>query len=212
MQRLPGDDAAGRPVGPIAHDRPARCRQVHANLVRAAGDQLAGHDRTAIGARQHVVAGFAGRAVGARHDPAPIAGVAPKRFLDRSRRRPRDALHDGQIFFAHAARVRVPLHGRVCGRRQRHQHQARGVLVEPRQHAGARRRAVPEPPQHRVQHGLRRVLVGGVHHDAGRLVDRQQVLVFEQDVERELFGCWRRAPRRAIRHGDDHDRSLGQRL
>ena len=67
-----------------------------------------------------------------------------------------------------------------------HHHQAGGVLVQPVHDAGARQfgqlRVVV---QQGVEQGAGGVARAGVHHQAGRLVEHQQVLVLVHDGERD---------------------------
>ena len=66
-----------------------------------------------------------------------------------------------------------------------------------------RSRPVARMPQQGVQQRAGRVLVGGMHHHAGRLVEREQVIVLEEDVEPDVFGRHLAPARLALRRERD---------
>ena len=47
---------------------------------------------------------------------------------------------------------------------------------------------MPAPAKERVHRSARRVLIGWMHDQAGRLVEDEQILVFVHDVEAHVLG------------------------
>ena len=84
-------------------------------------------------------------------DAAAVGEIACKRERDGPARRLGCALHDGQILFVDAAGTLIALHRRVDLGHQRHDDQARGVLVETRQDARLSACAAAHAPQHDVE-------------------------------------------------------------
>jgi hypothetical protein len=79
-----------------------------------------------------------------------------------------------------------PLHG---GARARHDHQPAGVLVEAVHDAGPRQQARARVAgQQGVQQRAAPVAGRGMHHQAGRLGDHQQVPVLVHHVQRQRLG------------------------
>ena len=90
--------------------------------------------------------------------------------------------------------------------------QPAGLLVEAMHDAGARLaadlRKLGEAVQQRVnQRAAIAIVVGraraGVHHHAGRLIDDGEVVVFVDDVERNIFGHGAQRRRRGVAHDGD---------
>ena len=79
-----------------------------------------------------------------------------------------------------------PLGGTVGLRGEGYQHDAGCVLVQP---GDDTRSGIEESMgKNPVEQGAGDIAVRGMNHDPGRLVDGQQPRVFEQHVERNLFG------------------------
>lgn len=94
-----------------------------------------------------------------------------------------------QVFALHLARGNGAHQGVHGGSALGHQHQARSVLVQPVHDAGTRqagRRGVVR--QQTIEQGAAPVPRGRVHHQAGRLVDHQQMRVFVQHDQRHGLG------------------------
>ena len=96
---------------------------------------------------------------------------------------------DGLIDAADAARLEL---GNQIGVRFQglgHHHQAGGVLVQAVHDAGARHIGqMRHVVQQRIEQGAVLVAGGGVNHQAGRLVDDQDMVIFIDDVQLDVLG------------------------
>ncbi len=103
--------------------------------------------------------------------------------------RHRRPVHHGQILAFDAARLQLFDQG-VVGAQAAGDHQQAGrVLIQAVDQAGARQqRQLGGVMQQRVDQGAVAVAGGGMGHQAGRFVQRQQILVFIADIERNVLG------------------------
>ena len=192
--RRQADDPA-RPaasVGVVPDHRVPDGREVHANLVRAPAVQVTTEQVGRHEARQPRKVG-ARRAPGCHHGhPQAVVGIASERLVHRDRvvgeMPPAEGgvpSHDPPLGDGLAQHPQRPV-------RLGHDHQPRGVLVEPVNQPGSLlTRPVGErlpAPLQRVHQRPRPVARRGMHHHAGRLVDDQQRLVLERHRQGNLLG------------------------
>ena len=166
-------------VDRVADNRPAARGEVDADLMRAAGDQAAAQQRQAGGGRGHAREPLES-ASGSRRRRCADATTrrwSPRSFASRRSIRPRAtfdaAVDDREVVLlgcpATPSRAAAP---RASPRSWRRRRRPRSAC------RGGRRATAADPagqsarvPQQRVQQRAGGVLVGRVHHDAGRLVD-----------------------------------------
>ena len=221
--------AAAPAVERVAEQRPAGVGDVDPDLVRAPGRQAAADQRAPpTEALDHAPVGDRGlarlildenflrwvgwRPYSVRIVPSSVggAGATTARYsrTTPSAAGPRPAAPASLFRLNAAARAEV---GRlVLG----HHHHARGVLVEAMDDARPDRAAdagqlAPAVVEERVDQRARGVARRRVHHQARRLVDRDQVGVLEQHRQREVLG--RHVDRRR-RVEDHHDLVAGAQL
>jgi hypothetical protein len=196
----------------IADDRPAARREVHADLMRAAGDEAAPDERQADGGGGHPRDPFepceaGGADVRRSDDPARIAAILGEPQIDLAACHVDAAVDDGEIVFL-GGRGRRALERGVDRRGLGDDDDAGGQLVEAADERGPlRSRPAARVPQQGVQQRAGRVLVRRMHHHAGRLVQREQVFVLEEDVERHVFGRHLTAPGDALGREETATRS-----
>ncbi len=181
-------DAEAAAVGLVADQRVADMSHVHADLVGTAGFQLHPHMGVRAEALEHtVVADRRLAAVGDCHALAHAAVAADGR-VDLAT----GSHHTNHDAFINAAdRALLQLVDQVGLRLQGlgHHHQAGGVLVQAVHDAGARHvDDVGHMVQQRVQQGAAGMPGSRVHNQAGRLVDHQDLVVFIDDVQRDVLG------------------------
>ncbi len=166
----------------VAGDRPPACRQVHADLVHAAGHQATNEKGRATTARQTLELSQAfcpDRRRG--HHATSIAGIAAKLEGDPPARHVHAAVHDRQVVFLRDEHRSLQLCVHVGP--LRHDHHARCQLVEApddRRSPGCRPRSPVR--HHTVEQRSGRMVVCRVHHDARRLRHGQEVFVLVQDL------------------------------
>ena len=182
---------------------PAR-RKVHSDLVRAPGVQGAAQAAEGIrpqeqlDIRRRVLAGGDHRHADAR------LRIAADRRIDAQRAPRHRAMGDREVFAMHVARRDGAHEGGHGLQGLADHHQPRGVLVQPVHDAGTRqRRRARIARQQAVEHCARPVAGRRMHHQAGRLVDDQQVLVLEHHRQRHGLGAKRLALRRRHQLDDD---------
>ncbi len=200
--------ARGTTVQPVGQQRVAEVRQVHSDLVRAAGVQRALQRADARAHPQAAHIGACRLAAGAHRHAQPGRRVAADRCVDRLLGRRHCAVGQCAVAPLHLARGDRPHQRRDRRRRLAHDHQAGGVLVEPVHDAGARQRRgagmVREQP---VEQRARPVARGRVHHQSGGLVEHQQVLVLVDDRQRHRLR--REGPALGGRHQFEFDLLAG---
>lgn len=171
----------------IAHQREADMGHVHANLVSTAGFQLDPHMGVRAEALEHtVVADRRLAAVGDGHALTHTA-VAADRGIDLATGG-HHANHDALIDAADLAGLHLlnQLGLRLQG--LGHHHQARGVLVQAMNDTGTRHvDDVWHVVQQRIEQGTAGMAGGRVHNQARRLVDHQDVVVFVDDIQLDVF-------------------------
>ena len=98
------------------------------------------------------------------------------------------AVHQRQILTPRAARLQLPHQMRLRLRSFGDHHHPAGVLVEPVHDAGARHiRQRGRMMQQGIEQRAIAIACTGVNDEPRRLVDDQQMLVLEDDVERNVF-------------------------
>ncbi len=98
------------------------------------------------------------------------------------------AHHHGQVLAVHVTGGQLLDQCGLRFQRAGHDHHAAGVLVQAMHDARARQhRHRRVAVQQRIDQGAAVVAGTGVHDQADRLVDHQQVLVLEQHVQRDVF-------------------------
>ena len=198
-------------IGLVAQDRMPDVRKMHADLVGAAGFQRAGEQarhRLAVGAGKtlqqlpmgdRVAPAFAHRALVAR------MRVAFERGVDDAARPVGHAPDEGKVAALQWALGFVGELRRQCTVRLiglGHHHQPAGVLVEAVHDAGPldaadAGQAVAAMRDQRVDQRALGVAGGGMHDQAGRLVDHDERVVLVNNIERDIFARSVWAPRAA---------------
>ena len=186
------------PVLGVAGDGVADRLQVHADLVGAARVQPQAQQRVR-GERaieREVGAGLARKVAADRHARAH-GRVAPDRRLDRAAARARATLDQREVFALDLPRGERLLQQPVGLLGAGDHEQARGVAVEAVHDAGALRIAARGDAGEQLRERALAVPPRGVHHEAGGLVDDEQVLVFVGDREWPSAGSPPSVPRRS---------------
>ena len=175
------------PVHQVPRHRAADKSQVQADLVRAPGHRMHLQQRVfGKGLQRAVLADrlAASARRGDRHQLA-LRVVAPDRRLDAPAGRGRLAIHQCQIKLLGLAQAELVLQPAVGLLILGQQDQARSLLIQPVYHSrpllaahpldirGMRQRGVHQRPA--VMPRRR------VHHHPGRLIDHDQVLIFENN-------------------------------
>ena len=166
--------------------------KVRADLVRASRVQHGLDQRAAIQARDHPPVGsrVAARAPARRH-PRPAVRIA------------RDGQRDGAGIARHLAvnqrEINLPnvprpeLLGEIFMRRiiPRHHHRSRGFAVQAMHNArtqcAARAGKFSQAMQQRVHQRAARMARSGVHHHPRGLVHDDEIVVHQQQLERQIF-------------------------
>src|SRR5216684_2908703 len=183
LRRDPHAVPSGRPaVEGVADDRVASRREVDADLVRAAGLWKKAQIRDAGQAREGFVARDSSLAVRPDLHLPSVPRIAAETFLDDATSRTRTAPNQGPIGLSNAARLKCLRKGAV----------GLEVLGEEHDSGGPDIQAVDEPelflpwlpaslqqPRDRFSGRLSFAARRG-HRDAGRLVQREDLLVLEQ--------------------------------
>src|SRR5436190_6522104 len=184
VQELAGEAvAAGVAIAWITRQGMADRREVGADLVRAAGLQPRLDEGVPGQALDHPEMGA--RLSGgptAHRPPRGAPEVAPEGGVDRPRARARLALDQRQVAALHLAPLDLGREAAVRLVPSGDDHQSRGVLVEPVDDPRALRvAAAPEELSKHVDERRAAVPRGGVHDQAGRLLDHGQPLVGVDD-------------------------------
>lgn len=175
-------------VGRVAHQREVDVGHVHTDLVGPAGFQLDPHMGVGTETLEHAI--MADRLLAALHYRHALAllAVTTDGGVDLATGGD-DPDHDAFIDPADAAALQ--LCDQLCLRLDGlgHHHQAGGVLVQAMDDAGTRH---IDNVRYVVQQGVEQRAVGmassRVHHQARRLVDHQDVIVFIDDVQGDVLG------------------------
>ncbi len=163
-------------------------RQVHANLVRAAGLQHHPQQRVLAKALRHPVVRYRLTAALADRHARAILAVPTDRRVHRAAGDDLP-LHQRQVLAVYLARRELLHQALVRRQRAGHQQQAGGVLVQTMHDAGPRHIGQARiVVQQRVHERAYRIAGARMHHQAGRLVHHQQVGVLVNDVERNRLG------------------------
>lgn len=162
---------------------------MNTNLMCATGDEIAAHDRVAVRRCEDPIPGFACGAVSGNDDASPVGGVATQWKPDDAFLRARCADDNRQILLRDTAGVRISLHPRVRSGRQCNQNDARGVFIKTAEKTRPYAVPIAQVPENPVENSPRRVAIRRMNDDAGGLVDRHDVFVLIEDVERYGFWC-----------------------
>ncbi len=194
-----------RTIDGIAHQGVADMGEMHPDLMGAAGLELAGQkrrDRFAVAP----VKGLLDLPMGNRLAAAfahrhflPGKSMPVDRRVDRAALAVRHAPYECHVAAPHRAGAAVV--GELLGQRfvravvLRRHHQPGRVLVEPVHDARALDaadpgKACPAMGDQRVDQRAGLVACGGMHHEAARLVDDDDVVIFIDDIERDIFADW----------------------
>ena len=175
-------------VGRISDQREVDVRHVHPNLVGTTGFQL--HPHVGVGAKtlKHtVVADSLFAAFHHRHALALLA-VATNRGIDFATGG-YHADHDAFVDPADAAALQLCDQLRLRLNGLGHHHKAGGVLVQAVHDTRTRH---IDNVRHVVQQGVEQGAIGmtgsRMHHQARRLVDHQDIVVFIDDIEFDVLG------------------------
>src|SRR5664280_3604536 len=140
------------------------------------------------------------RLVGLERAPDRVPAIASDRRLDRSLARTRPAAHQRQILALDLAPAHEPAQPEKGRFAAGHDHQPRGVAVEPVDDAGPLGRLSPARSvcDQSVRQRPGRSAGARMNRDAGRLIDYEQVLVLVDESERSLLARERRVWRRRL--------------
>ena len=143
------------------------------------------------------------------------ARVATDRRLDRAAARRRATLHEREVFALDLATRERLLQRRVRLLGARDDEQPGGVAVEAVDDAGALGVAAGGAVREQLRERVLAMALGGMHDDAGRLVDDEQVLVLVGDAKGLAGGAAapgsrrRRSCSRAMSRVVDHEEQDG---
>jgi outer membrane protein assembly factor BamD len=164
-------------------------RHVHPDLMGAPGFQLHPHQSVCTEAFLDTV--VRQRLLAARHHGHALAiDRMPADGRIDTATRGKHRLHDGQVFPLYQAGLQGVDQGLVRNQVARHHHQTAGRLVQPVDYprpgqVGQRGIIV----QQRIQQRPDRIASGRVHHQAGRLVNDQQIGVRVDHLQRDILGA-----------------------
>ena len=130
MQGLAGEKGVRPAIDLVTGDWPPARSQMDANLVRAAGHELAPHNRLPSVGRKDLVSRFARLTRIDDHDAAAILGTPGQWQRDCACVREGNPLDKRQVLFSYQADLGVSLNFRMDGRRQGDKDQAGRLLVE----------------------------------------------------------------------------------
>ena len=183
-------------INRIADHSMAEVFQVDADLVRPASFRLALHEGFAVAGFQHAI--VRERLASPLHNRhfLPVDGMATDGGFDFSVRHAGDSIDEGEISFFNTSRSELLGQGAVDLFRFGHHQTARGLLVEAVDDArtlGATHnfdpRTMVEKP---VGKSALAVTRAGVHNEARRFVDHEQMFVFKKNPQWNfLRGEWR---------------------
>ena len=200
----PGMWRLRRAIKRIAHHGVSQCRKMDADLVRAPGVQVHFHQRVTLQPRQHAPVRARGAAVAPpRSHARAMVQIARDRQADGPRVLLQPAMHQRQVSFLYLPCRELPAQCGVHGVIPRHHQHPRSIFIQavhdarpqrPR-HAGERSVAV----QQRVHHGSAGVARAGMHDHPGMLVEHQHVVIFIENLERQILGnSFQRRPRQHL--------------
>ena len=200
--------AAAPPVHQVTGHGTAERRQVHAQLVGAAGHRCKEHQRASIGqTAEQPVAGDR-RPASRRHcETGPVAVVAADRQVHGAAGLRRAPVDHRQISLACAPPGELAGQRQMRVRRLCEDDDSRGLLVQPMDHARPHRlvrEGVTQPvavAEHAVQEGAGAVARPRVGHHAGRLVQDDSVAVLMEDRQLHLLRYRRQRLRVAVADG-----------
>ncbi len=186
----------------VTDDRQVRRRKVDANLVCPSGDEAAPQEGQAeseplvLELVERSRRANPGRQVVGRRPEGfhllPVPRIAPDREGDLALADLRHSGDEGEVLLLHGALADLAREQLVRPVGLCHEEHARRVAVEPvhdpRPALAPDAREVPDVVEQRVDEGSGRVAGRGMDHEAGRLVDGDQVFVLVEDRERNVLG------------------------
>jgi hypothetical protein len=209
---------AGNPPAPaaavnrIAHYGVSHMLQMHSDLMGSAGVQLETQQIDHIESGNHEGVGAGGAAMGYDSHALSILGVSCHRSLDDQRTGVEVSPGQRGIGPANPSGGNRSPQSPVGQISLRDQHQTGGITIQPVNDAGPALGASGQggaPGDQRVDQGVVPVAWGRMHHQARRLVDHGQVLVFKDDVEGHCAG--QKRPRRfGLRKAQGHGLTPGE--
>jgi hypothetical protein len=191
---------AGDPIKWIPQQRVTDRRHVHTHLMRPSGLQPAFDERSAVQRLDRIIMGDGSlAALNDRHLLA-IGRATAKRRIDRALGGAEPSSGDRPV--ASIDRVLGELRGEAGMRPVRlgGHHQPRRILVDPMDdarplHPANAREGTPAMMKQRVDESAIQIAAGRMNHQAGRLVDDNQMFVLEGDDERNVLCFVMRRPR-----------------
>ena len=185
MQRRAGDQGPVLcTVEPVTGQRVADGGHVDPQLMRASGGRRQAQQRTALRGRQHLVVGVGGLTQGVGLPLQQRALSASYGQINVALCRGGDALAHGPVLPPEIVRVQ---HGHTSGMDEAglcHGHNAGSAAVQPVHRMEA---LAVQVVGHGTGDGGRLLRQRRrMHGNAGRLIDKQQVLILVQDIQREV--------------------------
>ncbi len=198
------------PIDRIADHRMTALRQVNADLMGSSRTEPAFDERRHIGEGfQHAVVGESGLPAMRQHRHLlPIARAAADIAADLAGTRCRNAPHQRVIGAAHRPRREGRGEGGVGALAFCDDHEARSILVEAMDDAGATHaadasKAVAAMRQEGVDKGVLGIAGRGMDDETRRLVDDDEVIVLVADVESDRLRLRPVGQRRRHCHGEN---------
>lgn len=167
--------------------------EMHADLMRSAGQGLDAQVRGVIEALQDAIAGecFSSLGGGGDHLFSVLAAAGDMR-LDESAFFGRRSDDNSAVFLVNRAGLELLCEPVVCHIVLSHDDAAGGVLIQPVNNAGAKRMPasgkLSAVGEQRVDKGVRRITCCWVHDETRGFVDHDEVIVFVKDVEGDVLG------------------------
>ncbi|MCW0424878.1 hypothetical protein NB713_002821 [Xanthomonas sacchari] len=172
----------------VADDGVLQVRHVYADLMGAAGLQAAFQGRMGAEALAQPVVGDGVAAVLAHRHAQAVARMAVDRRVGGAAG-DQGPDHHRQILPVHVARGQLRHQRGVRLQGPRHHHGAAGVLVQAVHDAGARQRRQPRiAVQQGIDQGAAGIAGARVHHQPGRLVQHDDLVVLVQHLQRDVLG------------------------
>ena len=139
-------------------------------------------------ALKYAVVSHGASPIAAHRHAQPVDAMAPDGEVNFPSAR-HDPCADRAIFTRHRARHQLPGQRGLSLRGAGNHEQAAGVLVKPVDQAGARQRSLARvESEQRILQRMRVISRSGMHDQPRGFVDDQAILVFMDDVERDLLG------------------------
>ena len=181
-------------------------RHVHANLMRAARDQVNIQQRAVLFLPDHLPFGARGAALGVNRHLFAVVFAAGNGCVNHARLLLHHARHNGVIVLFHRALAQLRAQRLVRFVILGYHQQAAGVFVQSmhdaRAHFAADARQLIEVIHQRVHQRAVRVAGSGMHHHAAGLDHYSQMLVLIENFQRNILRLGLRGLE--IGHGQNH--------